>query len=163
MKEREASQASGLSTWEDEAAFSEPGLVGDHQGLGCDCAECETPVRPPKRQVSQGRAVQGTDIWESSGWSWWLKSCVCRSVPKGPSIAGKRLEPFFVHCLDWVGGTSQPWGWQEPQEPQHFSGRPGHPRAWLGALNLSCLLKPVGQGSGGASTAGGPWGEGTFL
>lgn len=74
VKEREASQASGLSTWEDEAAFSEPGLVGDHQGLGCGCAECETPVRPPRDRCHKGRAVQGTDIWESSGWSWWLKS-----------------------------------------------------------------------------------------
>lgn len=69
VKEREASQASGLSTWEDEAAFSEPGLVGDHQGLGCDCAECETPVRPLRDRCHRGVQFRGPTFGNHQGGS----------------------------------------------------------------------------------------------
>lgn len=47
------------------------------------------------------------------------------------------------------GGTSLPLSWQGPQEPQGSFERPGHPRAWLGALGTACLLKVVGQGKWG--------------
>ena len=50
--------------------------------------------------------------------------------------------------------------WQGPQEPQGSIERPGHPRAWLGALDLACLLKVVGQGASGALTARSHWGGG---
>ena len=83
------------------------------------------------------------------------------SDSKGPSVSGKRSCGLGTTRTAW-GGTS----WlcsQEPQEPQGFFRRPGHPRPWLGALDLACLLKSVGQGSGRASTAVGYQGEVTFL
>ena len=53
-----------------------------------------------------------------------------------------------------------PLSWQGPREPQGSFERPGHPRAWLGALGLACLLKFVGQGASGALTARSHWGGG---
>lgn len=53
-----------------------------------------------------------------------------------------------------------PLSWQGPREPQGSFERPGHPRAWLGALGLACLLKVVGQGASGALTARSHWGGG---
>lgn len=43
-----------MSTWEDEAAFSEPGQGGDHQGLACGYGECETSGR----QALQGWIIR---------------------------------------------------------------------------------------------------------
>ena len=53
-----------------------------------------------------------------------------------------------------------PLSWQGPREPQGSFEWPGHPRAWLGALGLACLLKLVGQGASGALTARSHWGGG---